>query len=158
MSDVALAEETWLQRLETSGALKSLESPHSDRRQPEILANILEDMERGASISAAATARGISPATASRWRKECKAFNSLCKQAAATRFAQCEVDIASNKDWKAKMSWLRARSKDMAESDWQAEQSQGHSGITVNITVRQDDTPSLVDVTPATPVLGADKD
>ena len=86
-----------------------------------------------------------------------KAVNLPAEHEREIREALDDLSKLDDKDWKAKVSWLRARSRSMEQSDWQAEE-RSSSGITVNITLRQDDTPSLVDVTPTPPVIEQDSE
>lgn len=163
-----VADNPWLERVTAETAILEMQAAGDKRaiaingaaypRTPERLADILQGLAQGASFNAVAKAAGTSAAALTRWRKADEGFDKLCNEAIANAYAIREMNIASDKDWKAQLAWLRARKHVLADPDWQAEQTQGHSGITVNITLRQDDAPSLVDVTPKPEVLGHDKD
>lgn len=137
----------WLPRVLQERPLEALGGQYADKRPPELVAGILQQVQRGASLSAAAEAHGYDRAAVIRWRKECPTFNRLCNEAAAKTAVELEADIVGDKDWKAKIAWLRARSRNSLESDWQAEE-RGTGGITVNISVRSEDASPIIDVTP----------
>lgn len=161
MSEIAKAEETWLERAQSVTIAETNGQPgraDATLRQPETIARILSLLQQGASYKAAAQANGLSYATFKRWRETDDTLNQLCKEAIAMAYADCEVGIKTDSNWKSKVSWLAARKHVFADPDWTSQQNQGSSGITVNITLRQDDTPSLVDVTPKPPVLEQDKE
>ena len=158
MSDTALTDDTWLQRAQNV-TVPSGQPNRADmaKRNPTKIAAILQLLSEGVSYNAAAEANGVTYRTFKAWREQSPELDNLAKEAVATAYAQREANIATDKTWKAQVAWLAARKHMFADPDWTSQQNQGSSGITVNITLRQDDTPSLVDVTPTPPVLGQDK-
>ena len=155
------AESDWLERAQAVTLYEQHAQPEradAAKRAPENLASVLSAIEQGMSFAAAAEQAGISRGTLTAWRKADETFDALCREAAARAYGEREVRIASDKNWKAQVSWLSARKHMFADPDWTAQERQAPSGITVNITLRQDSEPGEIDVTPATPVLEHDQD
>ena len=140
----------WLQAARQTETAKRLEDPQTARdrgmatrgnRTPERQAAILECLEKGMGQAQAAMANGISYDAFLRWRKDDETFDRLCSQARHALLGEMQEVIpqaARRGDWKAAESYLKTAPE--TREDW-ANRSVGGGGITVNITLRQEDIP-----------------
>lgn len=148
----------WLQATMQTQMAKRLQSPQTladkansvrGNRDPQVAASVLADVERGVAVTRACPANGIAYETWNDWRKAEPELNRLYRKARHTLLGNVEATIpqaAMRGDWKAAESYLRSAPE--SRQDWGQTGAGGPGGITVNITLRSDNSHPTVDITP----------
>ena len=117
-------------------------------RTPENQAAILYSLEQGMSMTQASEANGIKYDLFLAWRKDDPTFDRLVWQARHQLLGGMQSEIvksARRGDWKAAESVLKASPE--TRKDWSSNNA-GAGGITVNISIRGESQPPVIDVTP----------
>jgi len=115
-------------------------------RTPEILAQILERISLGSPLYIAAGAAGITDELFREWRKSDQSVARLVGEARQDFISRQYGNIAKASDrgdWKAAQAMLQAAPE--TRKDWSGNSS-GSGGITVNIAIRGDGPPPVVDI------------
>lgn len=157
--DPAFMPARWLPLIQKCGlAAKVHKHPgrFSGTFRADVAACVLSDMAYGNSMQTACALHGVSKDEFRSWRAADTAFDSLVRAAIAEcrRSLMGAIKDHAQNDWKA-AAWLLERLPDHKEEFAAAEMAAGKGGITVNISVRRDETLAIeggvrevIDVTP----------
>ena len=149
--------QRWLPATRTTKTAQAVENPQttSDKlcaaygnRTPENQAKILHELSRGVPLSIAAGIIGMGYDAFLAWRKADSTFDRLVYQARQEHLGKQYGNIAKASDrgdWKAAQAILSSAPE--TKKDWSTTNA-GAGGITVNISIKGESEPPVIDITP----------